>query len=118
MQENTEALHNLVVCTLCSCFPLPLLGRPPDWYKSRSYRARSVREPRKVLTEFGLALGEETEVRVHDSTADCRYMVLPLRPEGTEGWDEEALQALVGRDSLIGTALARAPLGTAGPAKV
>ena len=75
---------------MCSCFPLPLLGRPPDWYKSRSYRARSVREPRKVLAECGLARGEQTEVRVHDSTADCRYMVLPLRPEGTEGWDEEA----------------------------
>ena len=105
MQENTEALHNLVVCTLCSCFPLPLLGRPPDWYKSRSYRARSVREPRKVLAEFGLALGEETEVRVHDSTADCRYVVLPERPRGTEGWSEAELAALVTRDSMIGVSL-------------
>lgn len=99
-------MHNLVVCTLCSCFPLPIVGRPPDWYKSRSYRSRSVREPRKVLAEFGLALGPGVEVRVHDSTADCRYLVLPARPAGTEGMTEEELQKFVSRDSMVGVALA------------
>lgn len=107
MVENTPTVHNLVVCTLCSCFPLTIVGRPPDWYKSRSYRSRSVREPRKVLKEFGLPLAPEVEVRVHDSTADCRYLVLPVRPAGTDGLSEEQLRPLVSRDSMVGVALAR-----------
>ncbi len=107
--ENTAAQHNMVVCTLCSCYPWPLLGIPPGWYKSDSYRARAVREPRKVLAEFGVALPEETAVRVWDSTAEVRYLVLPMRPEGTEGMSEENLAALVTRDSMIGTGLARQP---------
>ncbi|MGP9818611.1 nitrile hydratase subunit alpha [Salinarimonas sp. NSM] len=107
--ENTPAVHNLIVCTLCSCYPRTLLGRPPAWYKSRAYRARAVREPRAILADFGLRLPEETVLRVHDSTADLRYMVLPARPAGTEGLDEPALAALVGRDAMIGTAVARAP---------
>jgi nitrile hydratase len=106
--ENTATVHNLVVCTLCSCFPLTIVGRPPDWYKSRSYRSRSVREPRKVLAEFGLPIAPEVEVRVHDSTADCRYLVLPARPPGTEGLSEEQLKTLVTRDSMVGVALAQA----------
>lgn len=104
--ENTPERHNMVVCTLCSCYPWPLLGIPPGWYKSDAYRARAVREPRKVLAEFGVTLPDETAVRVWDSTAEVRYLVLPMRPEGTEGWSEDALVALVGRDSMIGTALA------------
>ena len=108
VMENTPRAHNLVVCTLCSCYPRFLLGPPPDWYKSRSYRSRAVREPRAVLAEFGTEIAEEVEVRVHDSTADMRYMVLPMRPEGTEGMKEEELARLVTRDSLIGVAQPRA----------
>jgi len=100
--ENTPQVHNVVVCTLCSCYPRMLLGIPPDWYKSRAYRSRMVREPRGVLEEFGLIVPSEIQVRVHDSTADMRYLVLPLRPAGTEGWSEERLAAIVNRDSMIG----------------
>ncbi|MEP5151896.1 nitrile hydratase subunit alpha [Planktotalea sp.] len=107
--ENTIDTHNVVVCTLCSCYPRNLLGLPPDWYKSRAYRARTVKEPRKVLSEFGVELPATTKVRVHDSTADMRYVVIPARPDGTDGMGEEALAALVTRDSMIGTGLARAP---------
>lgn len=107
--ENDAATHNVVVCTLCSCYPRNLLGLPPDWYKSRAYRSRTVREPRKVLAEFGLDLPDDVTVRVHDSTADMRYIVVPARPRGTEGWDEERLAALVTRDSMIGTGLPRHP---------
>jgi nitrile hydratase alpha subunit len=107
--ENTPALHNLIVCTLCSCYPRGLLGLPPDWYKARAYRSRAVREPRAVLAEVGTRIPDEVEIRVHDSTADLRYLVLPLRPAGTEGLDEAALAALVTRDCLIGTALPQAP---------
>ena len=109
--ENRPGLHHVVVCTLCSCYPRPLLGIPPLWYKSRAYRARAVREPRAVLAEFGTPLPAETEIRVVDSTADCRYLVIPERPAGTEGMDEAALAALVTRDSMIGTALALTPDG-------
>jgi nitrile hydratase len=101
--ENTPVRHNLVVCTLCSCYPWPVLGLPPTWYKSAPYRSRAVREPRSVLAEFGVALPTETEVRVWDSTAEVRYLVLPMRPPDTEGLDEAALAALVTRDSMIGT---------------
>lgn len=104
--ENTATLHNVVVCTLCSCYPRNLLGLPPDWYKSRAYRSRTVREPRAVLAEFGTVLPAGVEVRVHDSTADMRYVVVPERPEGTDGWDEAALAGLVTRDSMIGVARA------------
>jgi len=104
--ENTADTHNIVVCTLCSCYPWPLLGIPPGWYKSDAYRARVVREPRKVLADFGLTLPEQTAVRVWDSTAEVRYLVLPLQPEGTQGWSIEALMDLVSRDSMIGTAVA------------
>ncbi|MBX6320320.1 MAG: nitrile hydratase subunit alpha [Rhodospirillaceae bacterium] len=107
--ENTPQVHNLVVCTLCSCYPRALLGLPPDWYKSRAYRSRAVREPRAVLAEFGTVIPDDVTVRVHDSTADLRYLVLPMRPAGTEGWSEERLAALVGRDSMIGVAVVRAP---------
>ena len=103
--ENTASLHNIVVCTLCSCYPRNLLGFPPDWYKSRAYRSRTVREPCKVLSEFGVNLPETTEVRVHDSTADMRYIVIPVRPKGTEGWSVEKLAEIVTRDSMIGTGL-------------
>ena len=103
--ENTPAVHNAIVCTLCSCYPRVLLGIPPDWYKSRNYRSRMVREPRVVLEEFGLKIPAHVTIRVHDSTADMRYMVLPMRPEGTEGWDEARLASLVNRDSMIGVAL-------------
>jgi nitrile hydratase len=106
--ENTPDTHNVIVCTLCSCYPRMLLGIPPEWYKSREYRSRMVREPRAVLAEFGLDLPEGLRVRVHDSTADMRYMVLPMRPDGTEGWSEERLAALVTRDSLIGVAMVAA----------
>jgi nitrile hydratase len=105
--ENTPSLHNLVVCTLCSCYPRGLLGLPPDWYKARAYRSRAVREPRAVLAEFGTRIADDVEIRVHDSTADLRYIVLPLRPAGTEGLGEAELAALVTRDCLIGTALPR-----------
>jgi len=107
--ENTPACHNVVVCTLCSCYPRALLGPQPAWYKQAEYRSRVVREPRAVLAEFGLAIAPEREVRVHDSTAELRYLVLPLRPPGTEGWTEEALAELVTRDALIGVAEARRP---------
>ncbi|MEM0942768.1 MAG: nitrile hydratase subunit alpha [Pseudomonadota bacterium] len=107
--ENTEDVHNVIVCTLCSCYPRTLLGLPPDWYKTRAYRSRTVREPRKVLSEFGLDLPSEVAVRVHDSTADMRYMVLPARPAGTEDWDEARLAALVTRDCMIGVAQPRLP---------
>ena len=104
--ENTPDVHNVVVCTLCSCYPRWLLGLPPDWYKSREYRSRTVREPRVVLGEFGVDLPAATTVRVHDSTADMRYLVVPARPTGTDGLDEAALAKLVSRDAMIGTALA------------
>ena len=107
VMENTPAVHNMIVCTLCSCYPRMLLGIPPDWYKSRNYRSRAVREPRAVLAEFGLHLNIETEIRVHDSTADMRYLVLPMRPAGTEGWSEERLAAIVTRDCMIGVAVPR-----------
>jgi nitrile hydratase len=108
--ENTAATHNMVVCTLCSCYPWPLLGIPPAWYKSDAYRARAVREPRKVLAEFGVTLPEGQTVRVWDSTAEIRYLVVPMRPAGTEGWSEQQLRALVTRDSMIGTGLPRDPV--------
>lgn len=107
--ENTPQLHNLIVCTLCSCYPRSLLGEPPAWYVSKAYRSRAVREPRKVLDEFGVALAAGTEVRVHDSNADLRYIVLPMRPAGTETLSEQQLAELVTRDCLVGTALPRAP---------
>jgi len=107
--ENTQDVHNMIVCTLCSCYPRNLLGLPPDWYKSRAYRSRTVSEPRKVLREFGVELPGHMQVRVHDSTADMRYIVLPARPDGTKGMDETALAALVTRDSMIGTGLPRQP---------
>jgi nitrile hydratase len=100
--ENTPEVHNVVVCTLCSCYPRWILGIPPDWYKSRSYRSRVVREPRTVLREFGTEIADNREVRVHDSTADMRYFVLPMRPAGTEGMSEAELAALVHRDAMIG----------------
>lgn len=103
--ENTPQVHNVIVCTLCSCYPRVLLGIPPDWYKSRNYRSRTVREPRAVLAEFGLQIPESVAIRVHDSTADMRYLVLPMRPEGTQGWDEGRLARLVSRDSMIGVAV-------------
>jgi nitrile hydratase len=103
--ENTPSVHNVIVCTLCSCYPRVLLGIPPDWYKSRNYRSRMVRAPRAVLEEFGLSLAEQTSIRVHDSTADMRYLVLPMRPAGTEGWDEARLAGIVSRDSMIGVAV-------------
>ena len=107
--ENKPQVHNVIVCTLCSCYPRFLLGLPPDWYKARPYRSRVVREPRAVLREFGTEVAEEVEVRVHDSTADMRYMVLPLRPAGTEGWDEARLAELVTRDCMIGVTAPKAP---------
>jgi nitrile hydratase len=106
---NTPERHNMVVCTLCSCYPWPVLGLPPTWYKSAPYRSRAVREPRAVLREFGVELPESTEVRVWDSTAEVRYLVLPMRPEGTEGLIEAELAALVTRDSMIGTGQPLAP---------
>jgi nitrile hydratase len=103
--ENTPQVHNAIVCTLCSCYPRVLLGIPPDWYKSRNYRSRMVREPRVVLAEFGLSIADTVQIRVHDSTADMRYLVLPRRPKGTEGWSEERLAGIVSRDSMIGVAV-------------
>ncbi len=103
--ENTPAQHNMVVCTLCSCYPWPVLGLPPTWYKSAPYRSRAVRDPRGVLADFGVTLPDSTTIRVWDSTAEVRYLVIPMRPPGTEGFDEEALAALVTRDSMIGTGL-------------
>ena len=107
--ENTDSVHNLVVCTLCSCYPWTVLGIPPGWYKSEAYRARAVREPRAVLEEFGVRLDDEVEVRLWDSTAEIRYLVIPQRPAGTHGWTEEALATLVTRDSMVGTGLALTP---------
>jgi nitrile hydratase len=107
--ENTPAVHNLVVCTLCSCYPWAVLGLPPVWYKAPPYRSRAVAEPRAVLAEFGVDLPAGTAVRVWDSTAEIRYLVVPMRPAGTKGWSEEALADLVTRDSMIGTGLARDP---------
>ena len=108
--ENTEKVHHLVVCTLCSCYPTSLLGLPPDWYKSFAYRSRAVVDPRGVMREFGLEVGDDVEVRVVDSAADLRYLVLPLRPEGTDGMSEEELVALITRDSLIGVGDANSPV--------
>jgi nitrile hydratase len=108
---NTPDTHHMVVCTLCSCYPWPVLGLPPVWYKSAPYRSRAVIEPRKVLGEFGVTLPDGTAVRVWDSTAEVRYLVVPMRPAGTEGWNEEQLATLVTRDSMIGTGLAREPSG-------
>ena len=107
--ENTGTVHNLVVCTLCSCYPWPVLGLPPNWYKSTPYRARAVRDPRGMLKEFGLELDEDTEVRVWDSNAEIRYLVLPARPDGTEDMSEEELQELITRDSMVGTGLVSLP---------
>jgi nitrile hydratase len=104
--ENTPTVHNVIVCTLCSCYPRMLLGLPPDWYKSRNYRSRVVREPRAVLAEFGTVIPEDVLIRVHDSTADMRYLVAPRRPNGTENWSEAELARLVTRDSMIGVASA------------
>jgi nitrile hydratase len=103
--ENTATVHNIIVCTLCSCYPIALLGPAPQWYKGEAYRSRVVREPRAVLREFGVTLPEDVEVRVWDATAELRYLVVPRRPAGTEGWDEARLAALVTRDALIGTAV-------------
>jgi nitrile hydratase len=107
--ENTPTVHNLVVCTLCSCYPWPVLGLPPVWYKAAPYRARAVIDPRGVLREFGMEMPDDVEVRVWDSTSEVRYMVLPERPAGTEGWSEERLAALVTRDAMIGTAKVTVP---------
>jgi nitrile hydratase subunit alpha len=107
--ENTPRVHHVVVCTLCSCYPWPVLGLPPSWYKDPAYRSRMVREPRAVLAEFGLELGEDVAVRVFDSSSEVRYMVLPMRPAGTEGLSEAELAALVTRDAMVGVAEAAAP---------
>ena len=105
--ENTPQVHNVIVCTLCSCYPRALLGMPPTWYKSENYRKRVVREPRAVLREFGMVVPGNVTVRVHDSNADMRYVVVPMRPKGTEGWDEEQLASILTRDTLVGVALPR-----------
>ncbi|HTM75572.1 MAG TPA: nitrile hydratase subunit alpha [Pseudolabrys sp.] len=105
--ENTPAVHNIVVCTLCSCYPWAVLGLPPLWYKSAPYRSRAVAEPRTVLRDFGVELPPQTEIRVWDSTAELRYLVIPMRPEGTDGWNEERLADLVTRDSMVGTGFPR-----------
>ena len=110
--ENTPEVHNLIVCTLCSCYPRAVLGRPPDWYKSFAYRSRAVREPRAVLREFGFEPAEGVDVVVHDSTADVRYLVLPMRPPGTESMGEQGLAELVTRDCLVGAGVPRAPATT------
>jgi nitrile hydratase len=107
--ENTPSVHNVIVCTLCSCYPWPVLGLPPSWYKSSAYRARVVAEPRAVLSEFGVALDPEVEIRVWDSTAEVRYLVLPMRPDGTGSLTEAELAGLVSRDSMVGTGLALSP---------
>ena len=111
--ENTDDTHNMVVCTLCSCYPWPVLGLPPVWYKSAPYRSRAVSDPRGVLADFGVTLPKQQAIRVWDSTAEVRYLVLPERPAGTDGWSEEQLAALVTRDSMIGTGLASPPGGAA-----
>lgn len=105
--ENTDSVHNVIVCTLCSCYPRNLLGLPPDWYKERAYRSRVVKTPRAVLREFGVSLPDSVQVRVHDSTADMRYIVLPQRPAGTEGWSQSQLADLVTRDAMIGVGLCK-----------
>jgi nitrile hydratase len=105
--ENTPATHNIIVCTLCSCYPWDVLGLPPVWYKSFAYRSRTVKEPRGVLSDFGVTLPDTTKIRVWDSTAETRFMVLPMRPDGTDGWDEDKLAGLVTRDSMIGTGVAK-----------
>jgi nitrile hydratase subunit alpha len=107
--ENTPQLHNMIVCTLCSCYPTDVLGLPPTWYKSFAYRSRVVKEPRAVLADFGVTLSAETEIRVWDSTAETRYLVVPMRPAGTEGWSEAQLARLVTRDSMVGTGLPKKP---------
>jgi nitrile hydratase len=107
--QNTDEQHHMVVCTLCSCYPWPVLGLPPTWYKSAPYRSRAVKDPRGVLADFGTVLPETTRIRVWDSTAEVRYLVIPQRPAGTEGWSEDELATLVSRDSMIGTRLADAP---------
>jgi nitrile hydratase len=107
--QNTDKVHNLVVCTLCSCYPWPVLGLPPVWYKSAPYRSRAVMDPRSVLTDFGVSLSSDKEIKVWDSTAEIRYLVVPERPAGTDGWSEEELATLVTRDSMIGTGLAKSP---------
>jgi len=107
--ENTEKVHNLIVCTLCSCYPRPVLGLPPDWYKAKAYRARAVKEPRAVLTEFGTIIPDDVEIRVSDSTAAVRFLVLPRRPEGTENFSEEQLASLVTRDAMIGVVPVQIP---------
>jgi len=107
--ENTPAQHHMVVCTLCSCYPWPVLGLPPTWYKSAPYRSRAVRDPRGVLADFGVTLPDSTTIRVWDSTAEVRYLVIPMRPAGTEGLDQDALAALVTRDSMIGTGVPLSP---------
>jgi nitrile hydratase len=109
--HNTEKVHNLVVCTLCSCYPWPVLGLPPVWYKSAPYRSRAVMDPRSVLRDFGVSLSSDKEIKVWDSTAEIRYLVVPERPVGTDGWSEEELARLVTRDSMIGTGLAKSPEG-------
>jgi nitrile hydratase len=103
--ENTQDEHHLVVCTLCSCYPWPVLGLPPTWYKSPAYRSRAVLDPRGVLADFGVVLPADVRITVHDSTAEVRYLVVPMRPAGTEGWEERELAAIVTRDSMIGTGL-------------
>jgi nitrile hydratase len=107
--ENTDKVQNVIVCTLCSCYPRAVLGMPPDWYRSKAYRSRVVIEPREVLKEFGTEIPGDMTVRVHDSLADLRYLVLPRRPPGTEGWSEEQLAALVTRDCMVGVANPRVP---------
>jgi nitrile hydratase len=107
--ENTPEVHHLIVCTLCSCYPWPVLGLPPAWYKSPAYRSRAVIDPRGLLADFGVSLAESTRIEVHDSTAEIRYLVVPLRPPGTDGWPEDELAELVTRDSMIGTGLPRVP---------
>jgi len=110
--ENTQQTHNMVVCTLCSCYPWDVLGLPPVWYKSAPYRARAVKDPRGVLADFGVVLPAQTDIRVWDSTAETRFLVLPMQPDGTRGWSEDKLAALVTRDSMIGTGLAKRPEAT------
>ena len=112
--ENTPEVHNLVVCTLCSCYPWEVLGLPPVWYKSAPYRSRAVIDPKSVLSDFGLKLPEQTKVRIWDSTAETRFIVLPMRPHGTDGWSEEKLAELVTRDSMVGTGLPKSPAEVAG----
>ena len=113
--ENTPSVHNLVVCTLCSCYPRPILGLPPDWYRSPAYRRKAVRWPRAVLAEFGTFVPENVEIRVHDSNANMRYLIMPMRPEGTAGWSEEQLAEIVTRDTMIGVALPKVGRGSGGP---